>query len=112
MKFIKDEDIKAAFVTMLNKLVFSCDVLLKPFMQGLRNIDEKAYLKKITEIEERIEKNENQRNVLMELMSKGLLNPGLFTKQNTELLSEFARLATVITSYSIHYTKLYDKKEK
>ena len=27
-------------------------------------------------------------------MTKGLLNPGLFTKQNTELLSEFARLAT------------------
>lgn len=94
MKFIRDEDIKAAFVTMLNKLIFSCDMILKPFMQGLRNIDEKAYLQKITEIEERIEKNENQRNVLVELMSKGLLNPGLFTKQNTELLSEFARLAT------------------
>lgn len=94
MKFIKDEDIKAAFVTMLNKLIFSSDMVLKPFMQGLRNIDEKAYLQKITEIEERIEKNENQRNVLVELMSKGLLNPGLFTKQNTELLSEFARLAT------------------
>ena len=94
MKFIKDENIKAAFVTMLNKLIFSCDMILKPFMRGLRNIDEKAYLQKITEIEERIEKNENQRNVLVELMSKGLLNPGLFTKQNTELLSEFARLAT------------------
>lgn len=94
MKFIRDEDIKAALVTMLNKLIFSCDMILKPFMRGLRNIDEKAYLQKITEIEERIEKNENQRNVLVELMSKGLLNPGLFTKQNTELLSEFARLAT------------------
>lgn len=94
IKFIRDEDIKAAFVTMLNKLIFSCDMILKPFMQGLRNIDEKAYLQRITEIEERIEKNENQRNVLVELMSKGLLNPGLFTKQNTELLSEFARLAT------------------
>lgn len=94
MKFIRDEDIKAAFVTMLNKLIFSCDMILKLFMKGLRNIDEKAYLQKITEIEECIEKNENQRNVLVELMSKGLLNPGLFTKQNAELLSEFARLAT------------------
>lgn len=94
MKFIRDEDIKAAFVTMLNKLTFTCDMILKPFMQGLKNIDEKAYLHKITEIEERIEKNEKQRAVLMELMSKGLLNPGLFTKQNTELLSEFARLAS------------------
>lgn len=94
MKFIKDEDVKAAFVAMLNKLTFSCDLLLKPFMQGLKNIDEKAYLQKITEIEERIEKNEKQRTVLMELMSKGLLNPGLFTNQNTELLSEFARLST------------------
>lgn len=94
MKFIKDDDIKAVFVTMLNKLIFSNDMLIKPFMRGLKNIDEKAYLKKLTEIEGLIEKNENQRKVLIELMSKGLLNPGLFTSQNTELLSEFARLVT------------------
>ena len=36
MMFIKDEAIKAAFVTMMNKLIFGCKQVLVPYYDALR----------------------------------------------------------------------------
>ena len=37
MQFIRDEDIKTAFVTMMNKLIFGQKFILRPLLHGLRN---------------------------------------------------------------------------
>lgn len=44
MKFIRDEDLKLAFVTMLNKLVFGHKLILKPYLLALLQfIDRQQY---------------------------------------------------------------------
>ena len=37
MKYIRDDDIKAAFVTMLNKLIYGHRLILAPYLKALEN---------------------------------------------------------------------------
>ena len=41
MKFIKDKDIKLAFVTLVNKLIFGKDSILTPLLESIKRIDSK-----------------------------------------------------------------------
>ena len=78
MKYITDEALKTAFATMMNKLVFGQQAVLRPLMKNLRGITDEARLLKIEELEEKIERNIGQRQVLTRMMAGGYLEPALF----------------------------------
>ena len=55
MKCVTDDALKRAFVTMMNKLVFGHQTVLRPLLQSLRGMNDKAQLLKMQELEEKIE---------------------------------------------------------
>lgn len=92
MKYVTDDALKLAFVTMMNKLSFGCQAVLRPLLQSLRGQNDKELLFQIQELETAIEKNTEQRQVLTNLMASGYLEPALFNKESNELASEADRL--------------------
>ena len=92
MMFIREDAIEQAFVTMMNKLVFGRKQVLKPLLDALRETSRTDGLGRINELELRLEKNLERRQVLMGLMTKGYLEPALFNQENNELLTEAAQM--------------------
>ena len=88
MKYVTDDALKRAFVTMMNKLVFGHQTVLRPLLQSLRGMNDKAQLLKMQELEEKIEKNMEQRQVLTSLMAGGYLELALFNKESNALAAE------------------------
>lgn len=92
MKFITDDAVKAAFVTMLNKLIFSQQTVLKPLLKSLQGYDEEDRQQQIESIEAEIEKVKEKKQVLVSLMASGLLESPIFQKENNALIAENERL--------------------
>ena len=92
MKYVTDEALKSTFITMMNKLSFGCQAVLRPLLKSLREQNDKELLLKIEELETAIEKNTEQRQVLTNLMASGYLEPALFNKESNELAAEADRL--------------------
>ena len=87
-KYITDAALQLAFVTMMNKLVFGQQTVLRPLLQSLRGLNDQSRLLKIEELETAIEKNREQKQVLTNLMASGYLEPALFNKESNELAAE------------------------
>jgi len=92
MKFVPESDLEYAFVTMMNKLIFGHEIVLKPLLISLRGMNSDETLENIRSLDKKLEENEKQRNVLVELMTKGYLEPAIYNKSNNELLQEAERL--------------------
>lgn len=85
MKYITDDAIKAAILTMKNKPIFAEDILLKPLLYSLQGFDDKDRLLNIEAIENQLEKVTEERQVLASLISSGLLEPGMASSENNKL---------------------------
>ena len=92
MLYISDEGIKLAFLTMMNKLVYGHNVILKPLLRNLRGMDDKDRLLRIQELEIQIESNIDRKQILTNLMATGVLEPAVFNKENNALVTEEQRL--------------------
>lgn len=92
MKYVTDDALKTAFLTMMNKLIFACRKMLIPLLRNLQGYHDKGYLLQIQEYEMKLEKNIEKRQVLMSLVSGGLLESALFNKENNALILEEQRL--------------------
>ena len=88
MKFIKDKDIKLAFVTLINKLIFGKDSILTPLLESLKRVDSKEEVEKINKIEESLEKLKERKEVLNKLITSGVLDTSIYTKEISEISSE------------------------
>lgn len=88
MKYITDDALKAAFLTMMNKLVFSHQTVLRPLLNALKGSNDKERLLQIEELETKLDKNAEQRQVLTGLMASGYLEPALFNKESNTLTAE------------------------
>lgn len=92
MKYITDEAVKTAFVTMLRKLFFIKKEILQPFVEALSGGSDKKRLLALKELEDALEKNTEQKQVLTGLMTSGYLEPGVFNRQLQELNEKNSRL--------------------
>ena len=88
MKFIKDKDIKLAFMTLVNKLVFGKDRILMPLLESLKRVDSKEEVAKINKIEDRLEKLKERKEVLNKLITSGVLDASIYAKESSEISSE------------------------
>lgn len=73
MKFIRDEAIKEAFVIM---------------MQKLGHVDDRVSILQMNELEAKLEKNVEQRQILVGLMTSGVLEPAVFNQEKNNLDAE------------------------
>ena len=81
MMFIKDEAIKAAFVTMLNKLIFSYKSILMPYLEALKLSDTDASLQKIQDLKDALQKNVDRKQELRKLRVGGFLDSAMYTQE-------------------------------
>ena len=92
MKYIPESGFEYAFVTMMNKLIFGHEFVLRPLLTSLRGLDSDETLGNIQTLDRKLGENAEQRNVLVGLMTKGYLEPAVYNKSNNELLQEAERL--------------------
>ena len=88
MLFVKDDDLKQAFITMMNKLVYAHRIILKPYVDALKNTSSDDSLRRIQEIQTLLAHNTEKRETLTKLMTQGIIDPILFNKETNELLSQ------------------------
>lgn len=93
LKAIREEDIERAFMTVMNKLAFGRKEVLQTLLDGLRGETHKAILRRINDIDARLEQNTERRQTLTSIMAKGYLEPALYTKECNELAVEADSLA-------------------
>lgn len=88
MLFVKDDAIKQAFVTMMNKLVYGHRAILKPYLEGLKTSSSNDSLRRIQEIQTLLAQNTEKRETLTMLMTQGIIDPVLYNRETNGLLSQ------------------------
>ena len=88
MLFIRDDDLKLAFVTMLNKLIYSHKLVLRPYLKAIQENSSDENLHRIQHLEHLLEQNTEQRETLTKLMAQGYIDQVLFNRENNALLSQ------------------------
>lgn len=91
MKYIRDDTVKAAFVTMINKLIFAHCMILKPYVETLQNGCTDAPMRRIQQIQTLLLENAEQRETLTKLMAQGYIDQILYNEENNTLLSQADR---------------------
>ena len=85
MLFVKDDALKQAFTTMLNKLIFSHRQILKPYLESLKTSSSDDSLHRIQQIQTLLAQNTEKRETLM---TQGIIDPVLYSQETNELLSQ------------------------
>lgn len=83
MIFVKDDDLKQAFITMMNKLVYAHRIILKPYVDALKNTSSDDSLRRIQEIQTLLAQNTEKRETLTKLMTQGIIDPTFLTRKQT-----------------------------
>lgn len=92
MQFIRNDAVEAAFVTMMNKLIYGHKTILRPLLDVLRDANDTDAYRKVAELESRMEGAVERSQVLTGLMTKGYLEPALFNKEKNALETEMESL--------------------
>ncbi|MGL4332908.1 MAG: recombinase family protein [Bacteroidales bacterium] len=88
MLYIRNDDLEHAYLTMINKLIFSRKVLLTPLLEQLKSTSEDDGIRRIRELERLLLQIIEQRQTLQCLMAQGYLDQVIFTKQKNELMTQ------------------------
>ena len=92
MKSIREDSIMAAFTTMLNKLIFARDKVLLPYANSLKKAQRTEYLEELNAIEEALEQNQQKRQQITQLFTRGYLDPSIYAQQNDALIKQCEQL--------------------
>ena len=108
MKAIKDEALKAAFVTMINKLVFAYKQILVPYYEHLLLAQTDENHEKIQELKNNLQRNLDRKNDLRKLRVDGFIDIvvynrelGKIEKQNEEYHAELRNYDKIKTDNKI-----------
>lgn len=94
MKFITDESVKTAFVTMMNKLHYGKDFVLKPLLYSVRTMNREESMERIYELETGLDRNLEQKHLLTELLAKGYLDQVVYQQALADLKRNSESLRT------------------
>ena len=92
MKFIRDDDLKRVFLTMMNKLRFGNDLILKPLLISITTSNSKKNIHSMEDIEKDMQSNEEQRKQLNTLLTRGYLERPVFAEAHNKLITEYEHL--------------------
>lgn len=90
MLSIKDEDIRVAFTTMMNKLIFANNLILKPLAMQIKNYSEDTRLQRIKDLEQALLQNKEKRDTLQKLFADKIIDTVFYTRENNLLLTSFS----------------------
>lgn len=92
MKYIKDADLKYSFTLMMNKLIFSHKILLKPFIRSISGMDCERIQDEINSIDCRSLEISRKLQIISKLAAEGVLDDVLYNNEKNELNMEFREL--------------------
>lgn len=92
MKFVKESVLMGAFVTMMNKLIFSNEIILKRLLVDIRRHNNRGGKTRIAEIDSAISKMTEHRQSLSVLAASGYLDTAVFTQENNSIIIEIEKL--------------------
>ena len=92
MKALRESVIEDAFTTMMNKLIFARDQILKNLLDGIRRQNHASNLGRINEIEKSLDDMRDRKNTLTTIMAKGYLEPASYNKEMNDLAGAAATL--------------------
>ncbi|MGN8658479.1 hypothetical protein [Catenibacterium mitsuokai] len=104
MKYIRDNDIKAAFVTMLNKLIYGHRLILAPYLKALENSSDDEALQRIQHLKILLDKNSEKRETLTKPMAKGSIDQILYNQETNALLQQAETYRSDIEAITICMT--------
>ena len=81
MKYIRDNAIKAAFVTMLNKLIFGSRQVLRPYLEHFVHENSDENIRRIQELQELLNQNAEKRDILRKLRSQEIMDSVVFNRE-------------------------------
>ncbi len=81
MKYLRDEAIKAAFVTMLNKLIFSSKQILRPYLEHFIHEKSDENAQRIRTLQELLNQNSEKRDILRKLRSQEIMDSAVFSRE-------------------------------
>ncbi|MDD6148188.1 MAG: recombinase family protein, partial [Lachnospiraceae bacterium] len=85
LKVLEDSKIRAAFTTMMNKLIFARRQVLEPYIKDLESLDTETADKEIGEIDEKYSALLKQQAAIMQLAADGVLDPSTCQKELADL---------------------------
>ncbi|MDO5018818.1 MAG: recombinase family protein [Lagierella massiliensis] len=88
MKYVRDEDIKLAFLTLVNKMIFGRKIILQPLLESLKKIDSREELNKLGQLEEELEKLTERKEILSKLVTSGILEASIYKKEANEIANQ------------------------
>lgn len=112
MKFIHEEAFQSAFVTMLNKLIFTRKILLRPYYNAMRVVGSDENLQRIMSLKESIQKNNDRKYELKKLRVKSIIDAVMYNqelnrieKQNEEARREIQSLGNIESGLMLRETE-------
>lgn len=88
MKFIRNEQIKLAYITMINKFIFSHQLLLKPLLADVKATTYAVDDSQIVILDDELEKLKQQQNNLAQFVASGYIERPTFVKEQNELTKQ------------------------
>lgn len=104
MKYVRDDEIKAAFITMLNKLIYGYRLILSPYLKVLENSSGDEAIQRIQHLEQLIAQNSEQREALTKLMAQGYIDQILYNQETNALLLQAETYRSDIEAITIGMT--------
>lgn len=104
MKYVRDDDIKAAFVTMLNKLIYGHRLILATYLKALENSSGDEAIQRIQHLELLLDQNSEQRETLTKLMAQGYIDQILYNQEINALLLQAETYRSDIEAITICMT--------
>ena len=108
LKDIPEEHIKAAFTTVINKLIFSRQELMEPFVKAFQNSSRTDATEQIEEINQKLNDLSAKSQALNALATSNLLDPAILKKAQSDLAVSRAELNSRKESLTTR-TKTVDK---
>lgn len=111
MKAVKEEPVKAAFCTVMNKLIFARDQILLPLSETLKERSRSGAFSRLDEIESLLEKNTDRKIQITQFFSKGLLDAAVYAEQEEALAEEERLLTAEKQSLTAGVNENHDQRE-
>ena len=104
MKYVREEVLKATFVTMLNKLIFSRKHILKPLLEQLKTNSNDENVRRMQELQKQLESHAEKKNTLHRLYAQKVVDPVLFRQEMNALQkqAESCRMEIAQLEQEIH----------
>jgi len=111
MKTIPENAVKAAFVTMMNKLTYGRSRILLPFAEMLKAVKKKDVLDRLNELEDLLEKNTERSRQVNQFYTKGLLDPAVHAEESEALGKEREQYLSEKRALEKMFCGSYEQKE-